>query len=150
MVCEMTPQFNRGMKAWLQLSQSMVNHGWLRCHFTNHGWPWLMKAWPEHGQPWLMKAWPEHGQPWLVKSLARAWATMVDWGAISQTMVDHGQWNDGGIWSKLPLLAMVSHGDHGQMYLGWPWSAMVPFFKSMVTKAEPWPANQARYKYPLW
>ena len=40
----MAPQFNRGMKAWLKLSQSMVK---------KHGQPWSKKAWPEHGQPWL-------------------------------------------------------------------------------------------------
>ena len=126
------------MKAWLE-----------------HGQPWLMKAWPEHGNHGWWKAWPEHGQPWLTevpfhkpwltlvdKSLVGAWSTMANWGAISQTMVDHGQWKLGQSitnyaltklgqsmvncalekLSKVPLLTMVkcTMVDHGQPW--WPWS----------------------------
>ena len=113
---------------WWKLGQSMVNHGWWKLgqSMVNHGW-W--KAWPEHGQPWLTEV-PFH-KPWLTmvdKSLVRAWSTMADWSAISQTMVDHGQWNDGGMVKSTIV-------DHGQMYHCWPRSAMVPFFKSMVPMA---------------
>ena len=97
-----------------KLGQSMGNHGWLRCHFTNHGWPWLIKAWSEHGQPWLTEV-PFH-KPWLTmvneslakaspttlwQSLARAWSTVL-WKSCQK----YRWWP----WSNVPWLTMVSHG----------------------------------------
>ena len=125
----------------------MVNHGWwkLAQSMVNHGW-W--KAWPEHGQPWLTEV-PFH-KPWLTmvdKILVGAWSTMADWGAISETMVNHGQWNDSGMvkstmvdhgqpwwpWSSVPWLTMVSHGailqkhgSHGGTMASQPGQEQVP------------------------
>ena len=126
------PWFDHGQTMGFDHGPTMVDGG--------------IRNWLDHCQPW---------SPWPWCHFSKAWSTMVDRGAISQSAVNHGHgWRWHG--QKVPLLTMVKctmvdHGqpwDHDQMYLGWP--AMVPFFKSMVPMAEPWPANQARYKYPLW
>ena len=97
---------------WPCSDQACINHGqpWLwNGTSVNHGCPcsgqafhqpWLTMLWPRFHRPWLTMLWPIFHQPWFVKwHLSHPWLTVLwlsfnhafiprlNWGAISQTMV---------------------------------------------------------------
>ena len=88
MVCEMAPQST--MVAYA-LAKLFTNHGW-PCSgqaFINHGWPCSGQAFINHGQPWFVKWHLSH--PWLTMlwlSFNHDFIPRLNWGAISQTMVE--------------------------------------------------------------
>ena len=88
MVCEMAPQSTMVAHALAKLS---TNHGW-PCSgqaFINHGWPCYGQTFINHGQPWFVKWHLSH--PWLTMlwlSFNHAFIPRLNWGAISQTMVE--------------------------------------------------------------
>ena len=98
---------------------------------VNHGWQCFC-------QPWAtMVDWgaisQTYGWPWLTmvqKSFAKPWSTMVDYG-LKKALPNHGQ----------PWLTMVDWPtmvNHGRLL-----SIFFCLFSSENPMAEPWPANQA-------
>ena len=64
------------------LLPTMVNHGRLRCHFTNL---WLTMV--DHGLEKLCQTMVNHGWLWFLKSFAKPWSTMVNHGWLT----NHGR-----------------------------------------------------------